>query len=344
MTDPATRSLRHPFPDPPAPGEAVEVAPGILWLRCPLPMALDHVNLYALDDGDGWTLIDAGMAWPKGVAAVEAALAGPLGGRPVRRVILTHHHPDHIGLAGRLARAGAEIATTRTAYLTARMLTLDVEEAPPTETLTFWRRGGMAPEILDRRRGERPFNFADIVDPIPLGHTRLKEGDRLRGGGRDWSVRIGDGHAPEHATLWSEDGIVLTGDQVIASISPNLSLYPTEPEADPVGAFLESCRRLATYATEDQLALPGHKLPFRGLPTRLAQLVENHEGVLARLTERLRRPATAAETFAAVFKREIGPGEYGLALGEAHAHCHHLFLAGRATRTLRDDGAYLFAT
>ena len=340
----AQRSIRYPHEMPPSSGEAIEVAEGVLWLRLPLPMALDHVNVYALDEGDGWTLVDTGLDWKKGRAAMEAALAGPLGGKPVRRVLVTHHHPDHIGLAGWFMDQGAELLTTRTAYLMARMLAFDVQDRPVAEAMDFYRSAGASEDNLAKRAEERPFNFADVIAPLPLGFTRIKEGDRLTLGGRRWVVRIGHGHAPEHATLWSEDdALILGGDQLLPSISPNLGVYPTEPEADPVGDWLSSCRALQPLAEEDHFVLPGHKLPFYGLPTRLDQLIENHVSALDRLETHLANPATAGECFLPIFKREIREAEYGLALVEAVAHCQHLWQAGRVTRSRRDDGAWVYA-
>jgi glyoxylase-like metal-dependent hydrolase (beta-lactamase superfamily II) len=340
-----TRELRYPFEDIPEEGEAIEVADGILWMRLPLPMKLDHVNVYALDDGDGWTIVDTGFFSKHGVAIWQALLAGPLQGKPVRRVIVTHHHPDHVGAAGWFqTEHGAELLTTRTAWLMSRMLTLDVQEVPTPEAITFYKHGGMDPEILEKRRTARPFNFADCVAPLPQGYTRIAEGDRLRMAGRDWVVRIGHGHAPEHATFWAEDGLVLGGDQLLPSISPNLGLYPNEPGADPVTDWLTSCEAMLEHATPEQLVLPGHKLPFTGLPTRLHQLIENHHGALDRLLAFLDAPQTAHDSFMTLFKRQIGEGEYGLALVEAMAHCHHLYLAGKVDRTLREDGAYLYQT
>jgi glyoxylase-like metal-dependent hydrolase (beta-lactamase superfamily II) len=344
--DGARGPIAYPFDTPPAPGEALEVAEGVLWLRQPLPMKLDHVNCYALDDGDGWTLVDTGFATRKSRAIWETALAGPLAGKPVRRVLATHHHPDHIGLAGWFQSAhGAELITTRTAWLFARMLTLDAQDRPAPETVAYWRGAGMAPEILEQRLAERPFNFADCVAPMPLGFTRISEGDSLRAGGRTWDIRIGNGHAPEHATLWSrDDALVLSGDQILASISSNLGVYATEPEADPVGDWLEACERLAQHARAEHLVLGGHKLPFTGLPARMAQLIDNHHGALARLQEFLATPKSAGECFPPLFKRQIGAGEYGLALVEAMAHCLHLWHAGRASRTRDADGVWRFQT
>ncbi|MFC6687392.1 MBL fold metallo-hydrolase [Jhaorihella thermophila] len=337
-------TLRYPWDTPPAPGEAIEVAEGVLWMRLPLPMKLDHVNVYALDDGDGWTVIDTGFGSKKTRAIWSDLMAGPLGGRPVRRVVATHHHPDHIGLAGWFqSEHGAELVTTRTAWLFARMLTLDVQEEWPRETLDYYRSAGMAPDILQKRMQERPFNFADMVYPMPLGFTRIKQGDIFRMGGRDWEVHVGNGHAPEHATFWSrDDNLVFTGDQILSSISPNIGVYATEPLADPLAEWLEACERLALLARHDHLTLGGHKLPFTGLAFRMRQLIDNHHGALRRLLEHLDTPKPASECFTPLFKRNIGDGEYGLALVEAVAHVNHLFHTGEVTRTRCADGAWLY--
>lgn len=337
--------LRTPFETAPETGTATEIAQGVLWIRLPLPMVLDHVNVYALDDGDGWTLVDTGLFSRRSRALWGDLLAGPLAGKPVRRVIATHHHPDHMGCAGWFqSDHGAELITTRTAWLMARMLQLDVQDRPTDETLTFWRRAGMDPGILAQRAAERPFNFADTVAPMPLGFTRIREGDTLTAGGRRWRVRIGHGHAPEHATLWSEDcNLVLGGDQLLSTISPNIGVYATEPEADPLSGWLSSCTRLADHATEAHLVLPGHKLPFTGLPLRLRQLIENHHNALDRLHAFLAEaPRTAPDCFGLLFKRTITGDTYGLALVEAVAHLNHLHATGRARWTARADGVRLW--
>ena len=337
--------IRTPFEAPPGPGEAIEVADGILWLRIPLPMALDHVNAYALRESDGWTLIDTGLDTAKTRALWEAALTGPLAGLPVRRLIVTHHHPDHVGLAGWFQHHGAELCMTRTAWLFARMLTLDEQALPSPETLAHWQGAGMEADILRQRRGERPFNFCDVVHPMPLGFTRLSEGGTIEMGGRVWDIRFGQGHAPDHATFWSREGdLVIGGDQLLATISPNLGVYATEPAADPVGEWLQSCDALQAHARDGQLVLPGHKLPFTGLPDRLDQLIGNHHSALERLRTHLAEgEKTAAECFPPLFKRRIDAGTYGLALVEAVAHLNHLLALGAVTRRRRDaDGAWLW--
>lgn len=330
---PRPEGIRHPWPEPPPQGEAVEVAEGVLWMRLPLPMRLDHVNAYALADADGWTVVDTGFDTNRTRAIWRRLLSGPLAGAPVARVLATHQHPDHIGLAGWFVEEhGAELWTSRTAWLFARMLALDVQERATPQQIDFWRRAGMDEDRLAQRAAERPWNTADVVHPLPLGYRRLRDGQTLRLGGRGWTVVTGEGHAAEHLTLWSDsDNLVIGGDQLLPGISPNLGVYPTEPGADPVGDWLDSCARMAARAEERHLVLPGHKLPFTGLPQRLAQLAENHESALRRLAGALAQsPRTAVGCFDLLFGRRIGDGEYGLALVEAVAHLNALQARGQA--------------
>ncbi len=333
--------IRHPVEVPPAEGQACEVAAGVWWFRLPLPMALDHVNCYALDDGCGWTIIDTGFDSRRARAIWEALLAGPLAHRPVSRVLVTHYHPDHIGLAGWFQARGAELVTTRVSWLYARMLVLDVQATPSPEAQLFEQRAGMPAAMRAERAAARPFNFCDVVAALPAGFTRLQEGDAFDAGGRRWRVRLGQGHAPDHITLWSEDdALVIGGDQLLPGISANIGVYPTEPEADPLGEWLDSTRGFAVHAHDDQLILPGHKLPFTGLPFRLVQMAENHEGALLRLLDHLAEPRRAAQCFMPLFKREVAGPEYGMALVEAVAHLNHLHRQGAVTRALDAEGAW----
>lgn len=340
------KPITFPYETPPEEGRVTEVAEGILWIRLPLPMALDHVNVYALDDGDGWCIVDTGYHSKRGIALWEKLLAGPLKGKPVTRVLMTHHHPDHVGNVGWFQKHyGVELFSTRTAWLYARMMVLDVQEHWPRESQAFYKSTGMDVALFAERVKSRPFNYTDAVHPMPLGFTRITEGDVLRLGGRSWTVYIGNGHAPAHATLWcQEDALVLAGDQILPGISPNIGVYPTEPNADPLADWLESCERFTELAKEEHLVFPGHKLPFYGLPLRLGQLIENHHSCLNRLVEFLKTPKTAVDCFPLLFKRTIQDGNYGLAMVEAVAHLNHLYKAGKITRTATPEGVWLWQT
>ncbi len=333
--------IRLPF-EPPEAGDAVEVAPGLLWLRAPLPMALNHVNLYALEDGDGWTLIDSGVNHPRCRVALEKLLDGPLAGRPIKRLIVTHHHPDHIGLAGWLmARTGCALWTTRTAWLFARMLHLDHQDRPTVEQVAFRRGCGFSEAEVAAYAESTPFNFSRSVHPMPLGFRRIVEGEVIRIGARRWKVIFGHGHAPDHATLLCLDApIWLTGDQIIPGISSNIGVYPTEPEADPLADWLASCEALKAHARDDVLALPGHKTPFTGVGFRLVQLIDNHLGALDRLQAHLTEPRSAVECLKTLFKRDVREDEFGLAAAEAIAHLNYLRARGEAIRESGEDGVW----
>lgn len=344
MKDSDANGIRYPWPEPPEAGGVIEVAEGVLWIRLPLPMALDHVNIYALDEGDHWTIVDTGVKTKRAVELWEHILQHALGGKPVGRIVLTHYHPDHVGMVGWLMeRFGAEHWTTRTTYAMARMLMLDVEETHSPQTLEFWRAAGVPEDIYAERLSERPFNLSDLSHMLPSGFVRLKQGDVFTSAGRIWDVHVGNGHAPEHLTLWSRyDNLVIAGDQILPSISPNIGVYPAEGAADPLEEWFESCARLAELAHHDHLVLGGHKLPFMGLPLRMHQLAENHHGALKRLMDHLQTPSVAADCFAPLFKRPITGGTYGLALAETVAHLNHLLHRGDVSRTAREDGAWLW--
>jgi glyoxylase-like metal-dependent hydrolase (beta-lactamase superfamily II) len=335
-----TEGIRFPFEAPPE-GQVVQVANGILWLRMPLPMALDHVNIYVLDDGDGWTVVDTGFYSRRGETLWQSLLDGPLSAKPVTRVVATHHHPDHIGMAGWFQARGAELLTTRTAWLYTRMLCLDVQATYPAESVAFYRAAGMPDAMLTQRLTERPFNFADCVAPLPLGFTRLQDGQTIRMGQRDWTIRMGHGHAPEQATFWS-DGIILGADQLLPGISANIGVYPTEPDADPLTEWLASCAAFQPLAHDTHLVLPGHKLPYTGLPLRLTQMVDNHEQALTRILDTLTTPHTAHGIFPTLYRRDIGPNEYGLALVEAVAHLNCLLQRAQVSRVLNAGGRHLW--
>lgn len=333
------RGLTYPFEATPEPGEAIPVAPGVLWLRLPLPLALNHINVYAVEDGEGWALIDTGLSTTAAKAGWEAALAGPLGGRPVTRVICTHMHPDHIGLAGWLAaRFAAPLLMSRLEFVTARMLLADEALGPPAGAEVFYRAAGWTDDqIEDWRSGYGGFGRA--VEAFPRAYRRLAENDVLTLGGDAWRVVVGEGHSPEHVCLWRErDGVFIAGDQILPRISSNVSIWPTEPHADPLGDWLRSLEDLKARLPGDLLVLPSHGEPFYGVTTRLEALLRGHDAALKRLEKTLRAPCRAVDVFGALFARPVGDAVLGMATGEALAHLNYLERQGRARRARDGDG------
>lgn len=333
------RGLTYPFAGPPGPGEAVAIAPDIRWMRLAMPIALDHINVYALRDGDGWAVVDTGLNLPATREEWDRLLEGPLEGRPVTRVICTHMHPDHIGLAGWLCRRfSAPLVMTRLEYVTARMLIADTGRPAPEEGAAFYRAAGWSEGQLEGYRTGYG-GFGKAVAELPAGFIRMREGDRLSIGGREWRVVVGEGHSPEHACLWREDdGLVLGGDQILPKISSNVSVWPTEPDADPLGDWLASLERMKEVLPDDVLVLPSHGEPFRGVQTRLDALIRGHRTALRRLERALVRPCRAVDVFAALFARPVDDGVRGMATGESLAHLNYLLRRGRAERGRDRDG------
>nr|WP_316628426.1 MBL fold metallo-hydrolase [uncultured Brevundimonas sp.] len=333
------RGLTYPFGEVPAPGEAVEAARGVLWLRFALPFQLNHVNAYALRDGEGWVVVDTGLRTPDAVEAWTAALAGPLEGRPITRLICTHMHPDHIGLAGWLCeRSGAPLLMSRLEYVTARMLMAEEVGDAPEDGARFFRAAGWTEDQIARWRADYG-GFGKGVTPMPRSYHRLSEGDAIRIGDDDWTVVIGSGHSPEHVCLWRRsDDVFLAGDQILPRISSNVSVWPTEPMGDPLGDWMASLDRLRELLPEGALVLPAHGEPFLGVHARLEALKRGHETALKRLDRTLRQPSRVIDGFPAVFGRAIGDGVLGMATGEAQAHLNYLERRGRARRTRDENG------
>lgn len=333
------RGLTYPFDGVPALGEAIQVAPGVLWMRLPLPLALNHINVYAIEDGEGWTLIDTGLGLDATRAQWEVLFAGPLQGRPVTRLICTHMHPDHLGLAGWLCeRFQAPLVMTRLEYVTARMLVSETGSPAPEAAAAFYRSAGWSEAQLDAWRREFG-GFGRAVSPLPRHFTRICEGDRVRIGDHDWRVVVGEGHSPEHACLWREaDDVILGGDQILPRISSNISVWPTEPLADPLGDWLVSLERMKAVLPEQALVLPSHGEPFRGVHTRLDALIRGHRTALTRLERTLKTPSRVVDVFGALFARPVNDGVLGMATGEAVAHLNYLLLQGRAERSRDAEG------
>jgi len=319
-----------------------ELAPGLAGVRLRLPFALDHVHLWRLDDGAGWTIVDTGLGDDRTRDFWRAQLDGPLAGRPVRRVVATHFHPDHMGQAGWLCAAtGAPLWASRTDWLYARLLAEDQSPAFVEAGRAFDHRAGLAAEQVEARAA-RGNLYRTRVTPPPATYRRLVGGDVLEIDGRRWQVVIGRGHAPEMLCLFdAEAGVLIAADQVLPRISPNVSVWPSEPDANPLADFLDSLAVLRRLPG-DCLVLPSHGRPFRGLHRRIDQLVRHHEERLDRALEACARPATAVEVMAVLFERRLDAHQLSFAVGESVAHLNHLIARGELERDLDDAGRHLY--
>lgn len=342
-----TGRLRPEYPfgkDVPDIGETIEVAPGIHWLRMPLPFSLAWINLWLIDEGDSWTIIDTGMPTEEGRAAWRQIFADKLDGKPVKRLIVTHMHPDHVGCAGWLHRkTGAELWMSRLEYVTCRMLCSDTGREAPQAAIDFYTRAGWGEADLQTYR-ERFGRFGMGVSQMPDAFHRLSHGDRFPMAGHEWQVIIGNGHSPEHACLYCPGlNVLISGDQLLPRISSNVSVHPTEPDADPLSDWLQSCERLRASVSSDVLVLPAHNEPFTGAHARLQALIDGHEKALIRLKKRLgEAPRRVVDIFPAIFGRKIGPDLIGLATGEGIAHLNCLIGRGDVVRYTGKDGVDLY--
>lgn len=337
---PARPALVYPLGEPPLAGEVKEIADGIFWVRMPLPFALQWINLWLLEDGEGWTIVDTGMGLEQSREHWRAIFEATLKGKPVTRVICTHMHPDHMGLAGWICRKfGAPLWMSRLEYITGRVLVADTGREAPEEGMQFYRAAGWDEDALNSYKA-RFGGFGKAVSRMPDSYRRIAEGDVIEIGGRPWRVVVGNGHSPEHACLWQEQlKLFISGDQVLPRISSNVSVFPTEPDADPLTDWISSCHKLAGAIPGDVLTLPSHNEPFLGLHDRLANLVEGHERALARVLSRLRQePKRAVDLFGALFARKIGGDLLGMATGEAVAHLNCLIGRGLARRVIDAAG------
>jgi len=312
----------------PAPGEVREVAPGLWWLRMPLPMALDHINLWIHEDGgeygDGVAIIDTGIRSNKSKEIWQQALEKVAPGKPVTRVIVTHFHPDHVGHAKWLTEThGVPLMMPRTEWLYARMLSLDTGPGHMDGFVRLFEAAGCPSLVIKGLQSAGPV-FPRLVDTPPGGIIRISGGDKLTIGARTWRVVTGRGHSPEHACLLSEtDGIFISGDMVLPRISPHIGVYPDEPEADPLDDYLTSLETLKAVPG-DVRVLPSHNDPFTGLHGRLASLRAHHEERLDRLMNHCAEPATAWSLSQALFDRKMTPEAVFFAIPETLAHLNLL--------------------
>mgnify|MGYP000480564792 CR=1 FL=1 len=339
--------LHFPFETVPDNGTATEILPGIVWVRLHLPFSLAHINVWLLEDGDGWALIDTGCGIPQTQKIWGEFGDTVLKGKPITRIFVTHHHPDHIGNAGFLARFyGAPVHTSRTEYLICRMI-LDERagDEPPGELLEWMDRVGYPDHLREIVKKEGRGGFRKLCSPLPLSYRRLQDGDRLEIGGRSFEVLVGRGHAPEHACLYcADEPLIFSGDQILPFISSNVSVTMMEPESNPLDDWITSCEMLIDRLDPKTLVLPAHREPFVGAQIRLNDLIAGHVEGLEVLRTECRTPRRAVDLFEALFGRKIGDDHFGLAAGECVAHLNYLVQRGEMARSLGKDGAWQYQT
>ena len=334
--------LHFPVASPPGAGETLRIAPGVEWLRMPLPFALDHINLWLLEDGPGWTIIDAGYAIAETTARWERIFAERLGGLPVTRIIVTHHHPDHIGLAGWLTeRWQAPLWVSEKEWLFARLMTRSGDNSHDLRC-DFARRAGLD-ESASELFAEHHQGYRRGVPSVPPSFRRLADGSVVEIGGREWRVLVGEGHSPELVCLYcAETRVLISGDQVLPKISPNVSVQAHEPDSDPLSRFLRSLDRLRGIVPPETLVLPSHNLPFFGLHTRIDDLAAHHRARCAEIIAACGRPQSTTDLLPVLFRRPLDRHQMAFALGEALAHLNYLTGQGVLARSLDGDGVNRF--
>lgn len=339
--------LDYPFESVPVRGTTLEVAPGVHWIRMPLPYALDHINLWALDDEAGWAIVDTGTRTDENAQVWRELFAHAPDQRGITRIFVTHMHPDHVGMAGWLTRKfNTRLWMTRLEYMSCRVMVSDTGREAPPEAIEFFRQAGWGEAAIERYR-LRFGNFGKHIHALPESFRRLRDGEIIRIGQHDWRIIVGTGHSPEHACLYCPDlKVLISGDQVLPRISSNVSVHPTEPDADPMSEWMASIEKLRSEVPDDVLVLPSHNEPFRGLHLRLDRLAEGQHKAFNRLRETLAsEPRRVVDVFGALFSRPISESDTGLlgmATGETLACLNYLIARGEATRTLR-DGVHWYA-
>lgn len=335
--------IRYLHETPPKGAEVIEMAPGILWARLPLPFRLNHVNVWLLRDEDGWTMIDTGAATDEARAIWDALFKGPMAGARVNRLVATHGHTDHVGLAGWLVKraGGVPMHVTLAEWMSAQIRYWEAHAPMNDAAERFLAMHGCDAETVAGYAADRE-RIRALQVPQPGSIERLRQGDVIRMGQRDWRLIVAGGHAIEHTSFWCEaDKILIAGDQVLSKISPMIGVFPAEPNADPLAEYLDSLHRFRELPA-DALVLPSHGLPFTGLHVRVDQLAHHHDIRLDDLAALMAKPRTSMELTHGLFARAVAEGQGRLALAETIAHANYLVGRGRATVEMDARGQLLF--
>lgn len=333
--------LKYPFgkKQSPEPGKIKTVAEGIYWLRMSLPYVLNHINLWLLEDDDGWTVVDTGINNRETRETWERVIVEHLESKPVKRVIVTHLHPDHLGLGGWLTdRFSCDLWISQLEFQLCQSLVKDTAKPVTDAAIDFYRAAGY--DEFQLATYKRWFGtFGKKMSNLPESYHRMKDDDRLTINGREWKVVVGSGHSPEHVCLFCPElKILISGDQVLPRITSNVSLLANAPDANPLADWLNSCSRIKELLPDDILVLPSHQEPFYGLHHRLLALIKSHETVLDRLLSFLESPNTAIGCIPTMFGREISSNELQFAMGETLAHLNYLLKLNQIRCDKAGDG------
>lgn len=323
------------------PGEFVEIAEGVLWLTMPLPFELDHINLYLLEGDGGWVVLDTGIGtsttkslWQRIFDQLNAPIVG---------VIVTHLHPDHVGLAGWIADTyNVPFYMTQTEYFTARAFAAGRNGATNARDRLYYKRAGLDDTLIDKLTSGEGNGYSSVVSPLPISYTRLKDGMTLSLGANEWQVMIGRGHSPEHACLFNQKkNILISGDHILPIITPNIGAYSTEPDADTLEDYLSTLPQFKALP-EDVVVLPAHKLPFIGLHERVDMLIAHHHEHLKALLDACEEPQTVVDLLPVMFKRKLSSRNMVFAVAECLSHLNYLYHKGAISRSVNDRGQYEF--
>jgi glyoxylase-like metal-dependent hydrolase (beta-lactamase superfamily II) len=341
----STSALKFPISEAPSLGQPLKVAEGVFWLRMPLPFSLNHINLWLLEDDLGWTIVDSGIHSSQCKDLWLQIFDHHLNNKPVTQLIVTHLHPDHVGLAGWICEKwNLDLKMSRTDYMACRVLMSESEKPAPEAAIKFYLRAGLDNDQLTKYK-EKFGSYAKAIYPLPESFVRVQDGDTLEMGGQTWQVIVGKGHAPEHLCLYCPFlNVLISGDQILPSISSNVSVWPREPASNPLKEWLDSCTMLKQRLPNDVLVLPSHGQVFYGAHQRLQRLIDGHEKSLTKLLLACHTPKRNVDLFSQLFRRPITDSVLSLAVGETQAHLNYLVSHNKIQITTDTQGVCWYQT